>query len=238
MERTVGPDIRRDIGLCSRAMGRTPATAGRPPIAESPRYCGLLVHLVYDAISRAESGNVRTIYDLWADALEAAGGSRPVNAELFLNTNPRAMSVLSGLIYGPDPDFAGIVEALQASGVDAVLEDTLDSEAAARLLRAFFTAACEGRVAITWRDTHLDIEMLEPCESLPANFSVLKVEGFDVFGRSRDIYEAVTTKCSRVGSIGLTGATAAQSELTIECPESLPELPLNIRVRNLEFVVN
>jgi hypothetical protein len=210
-----------------------------PPIARSAGDCGLLVQLVYDAITRAESGGERTIYDLWAEALATRDGRHGVDPAAFVATNPRAEAALAGLLYGPEADLGGIVTALQRAGVDAVLRDSPDPGGAViGLLRPFLMKACpEAPLGMGFdavgTGASMSFDLRDSCDRLPSKFSFIRIESRGIYSPPREIFEAVERACGSRGAITLTGTTATLPELTLDCPEQLPKVPLGLQIRDL-----
>ena len=228
------------VDVCARRVTSTLREPSEgPPIMRNASDCGLLVQLVYDAITRAESASERTIYDLWAEALATAGSRDGVDPAAFLATNPRAGAALAGLLHGPEADLASIVSALRAAGVDAVLGESPDPGGAAlKLLMPFLSKACPGArfgFGFAGRDTGIgfDVNVRQPCDRLPAKFSFIRIEALSIYSPPRQMYDAVEQACAADGAITLTGTTAALPVLELDCPEEIPSVPSALKIRDL-----
>jgi hypothetical protein len=244
--RATDPSVRANVDLADLCVRmRTPGLLGPaegPPIDRMPRQCGVLVYLVYDAMTRAESAGGRTIYDLWAAALAARNGTEAVDAAAFLATNPRAEAALAGLLHGPEVDFKPIVAALQRAGVDAELTETPDSGGATMsLLRPFLDKTCPGvrfGIGFAGQDVGMGVDLHGPCDRLPQKFSFIAIEGRGIRSPAHDIYDAVGRACATDGRIRLTTTAAAAPELGLECPDQIPSVPLGLKIRDLGILLH
>lgn len=228
-----------DIGLCSirveAPLGRSPSAA--LPVDRDPLGCGLLVQFVYDAVTRAETAGLRTIFDVWADVLAEADGG-PIDTETFLAMNERARAAVAGLVYGPAADFDGIAAALRNAGIDASVGEPLDTGGAVlALLRLLVSNDCtEGLAAAgPLGGDRVPIKTRGTCRTLPPEVALIALEGVGIATSAGAVYEATATACAERGSVRLTGALAAQ-EFEVGCPASVPALPRQLFLRNVQFL--
>lgn len=228
-----------DIDLCSSSVEAPlrDAPAMAVPVERNPQTCGLLIQFVYDALTRAETGGQRTIFDVWAELLEEADGG-PIYPESFLATNERARAAVTGLIDGPVADFERIVATLRGAGVDAYLGDPRDTGGAvASLLRVLAGDDCtEGlKGAGPLGGDRVPIETRGTCQTLPQKVSLIAIEGVGILTSARAVYEATAGACAERGRVRLTGALANE-EFDLTCPPNVPTLPRHLYLRDVHFL--
>ncbi|MEX2124722.1 MAG: hypothetical protein WD795_12585 [Woeseia sp.] len=233
------------MGERANACGQIPGTrylmTDREPAAGSLVYdCGVLVQLVYDAVSRAESDNERTIVDLWRDFVKTSigDGTHAIRAEQFVDSYPNAKRILSGVFYGPEIDMNSIAAELRTLGVDAILQESTDvGTLVMGIMDPFFRVDCEtGSFGFWTNKDHLALDANDSCQSIPPGFVLRYIQGLDVLEQPGNVYRAVEEICAQGGSIRLTGRTSDEPGLTLPCAGPLPPPPLNISFRNVSFL--
>lgn len=234
-------EVRQRSSDCINTLEREGVGISHPSVlrGQDPYNCGTLVYWLLDGAPAAQGAGER-LRAVWSSVVEGFAETDPEYqvAGLIAATGAtdavEAQQLIELLVEGPDGrEWQDRDRLLAGLGVNVTYgyDDAWDAHARVALVDQILRLHCTAPPIGFWTfEDHLRLDTGHRCGPLSGDPLIDRINGLAIFRGMQAVMESVERACSSGESIQL-GIFESQDSLTVECPESIRELPPSATLR-------